>query len=340
MIFIATKKYKTTLNEFFGISEELDKKISVLLDDLKQGFSLFKKRNLERFVQGYNEIEDFAEQFVILEYYYSNNNKFANTEEVFKILYGETLGLQKWQEKCNRVKGENNPGFQHNGKFSSFSKNFKYYSDMSEEEKEYITTLNKKKLKKLRNDNPWMYGKRKKEHWIKKGYSEEEAMQNVSKTQATFSLKKCIEKHGKEVGTKRWKERQEKWQNTLKSKSPEEIADINRRKSSGIGRCLDRDAPGKLYYICFYNKDFKFFKIGITTQTVEERFKLNLLNENHKLNYEIQFINDFDTIQEAYIFEQKILSHYNDKRITIDYNGFYTTEAFKENVLEEFYETV
>ena len=48
--------------------------------------------------------------------------------------------------------------------------------------------------------------------------------------QQTFSLKKCIEKHGAEEGYKIWKERQEKWQNTLNSKSDKEIAEINKKK--------------------------------------------------------------------------------------------------------------
>jgi very-short-patch-repair endonuclease len=33
----------------------------------------------------------------------------------------------------------------------------------------------------------------------------------VSEKQGTFSLKKCIEKHGEEIGKKIWTERQEKW---------------------------------------------------------------------------------------------------------------------------------
>lgn len=55
------------------------------------------------------------------------------------------------------------------------------------------------------------------------------------KAQATFTLEKCIETLGEEEGTRRWKERQGKWQDTLTSKSQEEIDRINKSKFSGGG---------------------------------------------------------------------------------------------------------
>ena len=53
--------------------------------------------------------------------------------------------------------------------------------------------------------------------------------------QSTFSLDKCIEKHGLEEGARIWQERQDKWQDTLTSKSQEEIDEINKSKFSGGG---------------------------------------------------------------------------------------------------------
>lgn len=73
---------------------------------------------------------------------------------------------------------------------------------------------------------------RRPEYWMKKGYSYEESVQKVSEAQTTFSLEKCIQKHGVTRGYEIWKARQDKWQNTLNNKSPEEIADINKRKST------------------------------------------------------------------------------------------------------------
>lgn len=73
--------------------------------------------------------------------------------------------------------------------------------------------------------------KRRPEYWIERGYSQEEAIKKVSEVQNTFSLDKCIEKYGFYEGYNRWKERQAKWQKTLKSKSQEEIQSINEKKN-------------------------------------------------------------------------------------------------------------
>ena len=70
------------------------------------------------------------------------------------------------------------------------------------------------------------------EYWILRGFSEEEVEENITKLQTTFSLEKCIDESGVEEGTKRWKERQEKWQNTLKCKPLEEQERITRAKFS------------------------------------------------------------------------------------------------------------
>lgn len=54
------------------------------------------------------------------------------------------------------------------------------------------------------------------EYWLAKGYSEEEAKEKLIERQRTFSLEHCIEKYGKEGGEKVFKERQERWQKSLK----------------------------------------------------------------------------------------------------------------------------
>jgi hypothetical protein len=54
-----------------------------------------------------------------------------------------------------------------------------------------------------------------KEYYIKKGFTEIESLELVSKRQATFSLEICIEKYGDDDGNKIWLDRQEKWQKSL-----------------------------------------------------------------------------------------------------------------------------
>jgi G:T-mismatch repair DNA endonuclease (very short patch repair protein) len=60
--------------------------------------------------------------------------------------------------------------------------------------------------------------------------TENEAKKHVKTLQSTFTIDKCIEKYGEENGKKRWQERQDKWLNTLDSKSEEEKLEILRKK--------------------------------------------------------------------------------------------------------------
>ena len=53
------------------------------------------------------------------------------------------------------------------------------------------------------------------QYWVNKGYSILESKEIISKLQSTFSKEKCIEKYGEIEGLKIFKERQRKWQETL-----------------------------------------------------------------------------------------------------------------------------
>jgi len=112
------------------------------------------------------------------------------------------------------------------------------------------------------------------DYWILRGYSPEEAKKEISKRQATFSLDVCIEKFGEELGRNKWLERQEKWQTTLSNKTPEEIEEINRKKTNqmswgNLWRNESNDI-GKFYLL---DLGGGCYKIGITTQTVDERYR-------------------------------------------------------------------
>ena len=77
------------------------------------------------------------------------------------------------------------------------------------------------------------------EYWKNKGMTDEEAILAVSKRQSTFSLEKCIERDP-ENGEKIWLSRQQKWQNTLKSKSKEEQDLINSKKSNSLNSLIEK----------------------------------------------------------------------------------------------------
>jgi hypothetical protein len=60
--------------------------------------------------------------------------------------------------------------------------------------------------------------------------SQNDASSALSERQSTFSISKCIDRHGEEEGNRIWKERQYRWQNTMNDKPQEEIERINKLK--------------------------------------------------------------------------------------------------------------
>lgn len=115
-----------------------------------------------------------------------------------------------------------------NGRNSAWSMNFKGYDGLSDDEKRIkIKELSNKVVDRMNSsqNNPLRI-----DYYTSRGYSESEAQEMLKDRQSTFSLKKCIEKYGEEEGTHKFNERQEKWQHTLNSKSPEEIERINKAK--------------------------------------------------------------------------------------------------------------
>lgn len=152
----------------------------------------------------------------------------ADSKEYLIMLYGDTEGSKRYREKQDRVTGENNPAYDHGGKFSPFSKKFIKYENLSDEEKE--STINELFVEsdKTRNEN--CNNSIRIDYWLKRGYLEDEAKEKLRKRQSTFTLEKCVDELGEEEGRKRWLQRQEQWQNTLKSKPLEEIERINRAK--------------------------------------------------------------------------------------------------------------
>ena len=319
--FYSGKKYKTDLSEYFTGCNILDEKIRLLQIDLDNGFSIYTKRNFLRFLSGHHDISNFGDQFVLLEEYYSKNNKYSNSEDLFKILYGKNEGSRKWNNKSASIAGKNNPWFDHGGKYSPYKEGSINYSPDAI-----------KKAQANRSYNTRI------QYWIDRGNSKEEAELKLKERQTTFSLKKCIEKHGEAKCLSVWKERQEKWQNTLKSKPQEEIDRINMSKSSGTGN-IETSKSVFLYYIKFENKDSSFFKIGITTKSIMERFNLFILDKKYGISSELIFYIEIGELGEAFRIEQKILNKYANNRIRIDIPGMKTTEAFDINVLEQYYES-
>jgi hypothetical protein len=221
-----------------------------------------------------------------------------------------------------------------------------------EKAKEFKDSNNKNGSKGRRNLNPWEKSTRI-EYYLERGYSLEDAKNVLKERQATFSLEKCIEKYGEDAGSIVWRERQDKWQNTLNSKPLKEICRINKSKGRtfedhvlkyGEERAKERlytagfnyrkhaNCSGILYYIKFYNDEIEFWKIGITKQKIDERF-WNSNIKRHNLNYEVIDTKE-DIYSNCFMMEQVILKEYKENRIKIDYQGFNSVECFNKNIFD------
>lgn len=167
------------------------------------------------------------------------------------------------------------------GRRSPWSMNFKGYDGLSDDEK-------RKRIKELSNNvvnsmnsnhnNPLRL-----DFYIQRGYTKQEAKQQLKLRQSTFSLKKCIDKYGLEEGTKRFDARQEKWQNTLKSKSPEEIDRINRAKlSDGKGYSkISQVLFNQLYDVIKHDYNNIYYATNGIDKNITNEFMVTTLDGRH-----------------------------------------------------------
>lgn len=237
----------------------------------------------------------------------------------YKLKYGDVLSEKYRREQSERVSGDKNPAYQHGGTLSP-------WSDKSTKHSKTIIESARKKANENSLKNP-MNATRQTQlsSYIERGFTEEEAITMRSERQTTFSLEKCIARFGDDEGTRVWKERQDKWQNTLDSKSYDEKAEINRRKSTQINyktlwrQDITIDASGQLYIIDLDG----YVKIGVTSKTVESRWP-----ESRKRN---KVVFGHNTILESFRHEQvlkRVLSKHSISKAEqiMDYGW---TETFK-----------
>lgn len=124
-------------------------------------------------------------------------SSFMNRPEVKEYYSNLFKGDKNPNAKCNTTE-------EYRKSISPFSKSFKKYEGMTDEEKEKQIREYLQCDRDDRNTNQVKY-------WINKGYSEEEAKEKVSERQSTFTLEKCIAKYGEKEGTRRYIERQKNW---------------------------------------------------------------------------------------------------------------------------------
>jgi hypothetical protein len=130
-------------------------------------------------------------------------NKTSNTNlEYLTLIYGIEVAKDKVKEHSKRVKGNKNPGYNHQGRLSPFSKKF-IKGDVRKE------TI--KKANKTKQDNPLNNPMHRDYYLPQCNCNYDIADFLFRERQATGRKDKFIERYGEEEGLRRWKERQKKW---------------------------------------------------------------------------------------------------------------------------------
>jgi G:T-mismatch repair DNA endonuclease (very short patch repair protein) len=172
---------------------------------------------------------------------------------VAEFLKKYNISSAKSQKLCDRVKGENNPGYQHGGKLSPYSEKYVGYQHLDEQERKKVAH---EKMITSVTSTPIYRQNTQVEYYMHKGMSYEEAVKARANRQSTFSLDKCIDRLGQEEGQKRFLKRQTQWLKTLDNKTEEEKERILRLKATtkkggkskiAIELCKALDRPGAFW---------------------------------------------------------------------------------------------
>lgn len=297
-------------------------------------------RVIRKFYEYNDSDKDISKRIILLFEYTRLNGSKINLDK-FKIYYPINYDI-KYKEYClnktkkfkNRIEYWQSEGFS----YEQAVEKVKEYQTRSVED--YILKYGEAEGKKRYEDVKKSFGKPNQiQYWISKGMTELEAKNYISKKQSTFSLEKCIEKYGEAEGLKIFNARQNKWQTTLKSKSEEEIKNINIKKGRDSEgnfheswhkrvKIDDEFANSKcyFYFIKLYNDDEVFYKFGITKNKLYQRFSS---------------VNKYYRIQKLYIIEgnyktsTQIEKHFLEKTK----NNIYTSKNLRSRETRIFNET-
>jgi hypothetical protein len=213
------------------------------------------------------------------------------------------------QKRRDRVTGENNPSFNHGGKYSPWSEKSIVHSKEQIKQSKRKAKLNHTSIRTIK-------------YWTGKGYTQEQAIEMLGKFQAR-DLVFFINKYGEEEGYKKWQHKKDKWQKTLSEKTDEEKEYINKRKSTKINFKslwnLRLDSPGFFYIIKI---DSNRIKIGITSKSsIIKRYTVNILKK-----VELLYFKPSSSISHAFQVEQIIKKKYEKKIFKQDSGVFGWTE--------------
>ena len=201
----AIKKHKEIIeNGIEGVDYIIDRWSGLPTTRINDGH--FHKRYPGKTIEDY--IKEFPDAPLVCETTSKKlseiSKSYMNRPEVKQYFSDLFKGDKNPNAKCNTTE-------EYRKSISPFSKSFKKYEGMTDEEKEKQIREYRQCDRDDRNTNQIKY-------WINKGYSEEDSKQKVSERQRTFTLEKCIAKYGEEEGTRIYAERQTKWSATMEDK--------------------------------------------------------------------------------------------------------------------------
>jgi hypothetical protein len=150
---------------------------------------------------------------------HASSHGYSTTTEMQEHLSMKTITCDSVKEL---VRGENNPGYKHGGKFSKFSKNFVHGYDREWHEKWA------KNHSEFRNENKELFMSNI-EYWQSQT-TDQEAAEKLYKEFQIRDLDYFVNKYGENEGKQRHQQKIERWLNTLDDKPLEEKMDINSRK--------------------------------------------------------------------------------------------------------------
>ena len=168
---------------------------------------------------------------------------------------------------------------------------------------------NSEKLKKKKSEFPELFedvGWNQKKYWIKKGLSEDESIKKVSELQNTFSLDKCIKKHGDIAGIKIWEERQKKWKDNVFNENTNISTGTSRMACEFINDLLlNMDFTGTF----LYGANEKYIMCGIKKKSFKYDFTYI---EKRKI---IEINGDFWHFNPRFYSDESLINKVNGKTL-------------------------
>jgi hypothetical protein len=152
------------------------------------------------------------------------------------------------------------------------------------------------------------------DYYLKRGYSEDEAIIKLYDRQNTFSLEKCIKKYGEEEGKRIWKERQEKWKAKVFNKDTHISKGTSKIAENIIQKILKFNINN---HKMLYDKNEKFiydkenncaYKYDLTNITLKKIIEINGIYWHCKPElYSGEFVNKVNkkTAQEIWDFDKR-----------------------------------